>query len=141
MKYLVVQFYDNDFGSPMLAALARIWGYIDNNNSVYSQRQRLTVTQVFEKLHECGALQPMLLRLFVLETLCREVESKTRALHHWDKWTEEEVLIDKPSRLCCSDTYLRCVVEIYGQYEAIPNIEWANECAYLNLTTGKVGIF
>lgn len=139
--YLAVKFYDNDFGRPMMEALNRLWGYIDTNNMIYNQPQYLTVTQVFSKLLECGALHPMLLRLFVLETLCREVESKTRGIHIWGEWTAEEVMIDKPSHLE-PDTYLRCDIAIYGQYESIPDIEWANsESAFLNLENGQVGIF
>jgi hypothetical protein len=141
MKYLVVKFYDNDFGTPMLAALARLWGYIDGNDRAYSQPQYMNVTQVFEKLLECGAFQPMLLRLFVLENLCSDVEGKTRGLHNWHEWSAEKAMIDKPSHLE-PDTYLSCDVAIYGQYENIPDIDWANgECAYLNLTTGEVGTF
>ncbi len=139
--YLAVKFYDNDFGCPMLAALERLWGYIKDNNAVYARQNGLTKTEVFVKLLECGALQPMLLRLFILESLCRDVESKTRGLHHWAKWTEADVKIANPSHLS-PDTYLRCDVEIYGQFEIIPDIEWANsECAFLNLEDGQVGVF
>lgn len=142
MKYLVVKFYDNDFGTPMLEALNRLWGYLYDNDLNYRHANgRLTITQIVEKLLECGALQPMLLRLFVLERLCREVEDKTRGLHRWERWTAKEVMIDKPSHLE-PDTYLQCDVAICGQYEAIPDIAWANgECAFLNLKNGATGIF
>lgn len=140
--YLVAKFYDNDFGTPMLGALTRLWEYIYANNSGYADRPNcLTVEQVFQKLHECEALQPMLLRLFVLENLCQVVEGKTRGLFRWAKWTEEEVKIDKPSHLQ-PDTYLQCDVAIYGQYKVIPDLEWANsENAFMNLEDGMVGIF
>ncbi len=141
--YLAVKFYDNDFGAPMFAALERLWGYIKDNNAAYAfdGRCHLTVCRIFEKLLACDALQPMLLRLFILESLCREVESKTRGLHHWDKWTEDDVQIANPSHLE-PDSYLRCKVEIYKQFEIIPDIEWANsECAFLNLETGVVGTY
>jgi len=140
--FIVVKFFDNDFGTPMLRALDRLWEYVSTNNAMYASRvDRLTVKQVFHKLLECGALQPMLLRLFVLERLCQEVESKTRGLHRWEAWAEKEVMIDNPSRLE-PDTYLQCDVEIYEQFEAIPDIKWANdECAFLNLRDGVAGIF
>ncbi len=139
--YLSVKFYDNDFGGPMLAALERLWGYIKDNNAAYARQNGLTKTEVFVKLLECGALQPMLLRLFILESLCRDVESKTRGLHHWAKWTEDDVQIASPSHLE-PYTYLRCDVAPYEKREDIPEIEWANsERAYLNLETGVVGVY
>jgi hypothetical protein len=142
MKYLVVKFYDNDFGVPMLRALGRLWEYIKHNNAAYTFRpNHLTVLQVFQKLLDCEALQPMILRLFILESLCQEVERKTRGPHHWGEWTKEEVQINLPHHLEPNNS-LRCDVAIYGQYEVIPDIEWANgECSYLELETGVVGIF
>lgn len=142
MKYLVVKFYDNDFGHPMMEALTRLRNYIRDNVAAYTfLPNHLTLTQIYLRLHECGALQPMILRLFVLENLCRGVEQKTRSLHHWDKWTAEDVQIANPSHLE-PDTYLRCDVAFYGAYEVIPDIEWANgENVYMDLETGIVGIF
>jgi hypothetical protein len=146
--YLVVKFFDNDFGYPMLGALTRLWEYIHTNNAHLTgpdrprsaHRSGLTLTQLYQSLHECGALESLILRLFVLERLCQDVEHKTRGLTWADvDWAEH--VVKEPSHLT-DDTYLSVEVDIYGEYETIPDIEWANgECAFLNLDDGTIGIF
>ena len=62
----------------MIAALQRLWIYVSGNAHPPSR-----TPEFFEKLHAVGALEPMLMRLFVLEQACCEVEFLTRCLE-WD---------------------------------------------------------
>ena len=132
-NYLVVRFYDNDFGPPMLEALERLWTWIFVNDS------DLITPQVYRKLFDCGALQSMVLRLFVLEKLCREVEVKIHDLHRTTDWGQ--MIIENPSHLT-DDTYLKCEVSLHETQDTIKDLGWANsECAFLEIDTGLVGIF
>jgi hypothetical protein len=145
MRYLVVKFFDNDFGYPMLGALKRLWEYIYTNNAHLAgvptqSRSGLTLVEIYQKLQECGTLDSLLLRLFVLERLCFDVEHKTRGLT-WNDVDWASHAVKEPSHLT-DDTYLSVETAIYGQYERIPDIEWVNgERAFLNLADGTVGIF
>lgn len=140
---MVVKFYDNDFGRPMLAALGRLWDWINMNNAHLAGRgDYLTIPQMYQKLLKCGALKSLLLRLFILEDLCCDVEYHTRGLYHWKPWVEEKVGFDNPSDLGPPNNYLSVEVTLYEKRKDIPDLEWANgECAYLELETGGVGIF
>lgn len=124
MRYLIVQFYDNDFGIPIIAALQRLWSYINNNN----HSNMRSIAEIFERLHESGSLEPMILRLFILENLCGDVEFETRGLY----WEEVDWNKDIPE-LIPSD-YLSCSVDFTDQCP----MEWQNgECAWMHLETGQ----
>ena len=140
--YLVVKFFDNDFGTPMLRALERLWKYIHDNNarlagqrdgewiilpsgSLTICRSRPTLTKIYQKLHECGALESLILRLFVLEQLCQDVEHKTRDLARNDvDWNER--IVKDPLHLT-DDLCLSVDARLYGTYEVIPDIEHGDE--------------
>ena len=122
-KYLIVEFGDNDFGIAMIAALERLWQYVSKNAHVPSK-----IPEFFEKLHAVGALEPMVMRLFVLEQACYNMEFLTRCLD-WD-FNKKEL----PEMQL--DYYLDCPVKFS------PNVPPYNngEDAWMDLTTGKVEI-
>lgn len=137
MKYLVVEFYDNDFGCPMRAALERLWGWINTNNAhLAGHKDYLTIPQIYQKLLDSRALQSMIQRLFVLENLCYSVEHCTRGLYRGKGGGVIDPNYLEPN------TYLHCEVSLYEKREDIPDLEWANgECVFLELETGIVGVF
>lgn len=147
--YLIVKFYDNDFGRPMLAALERLWGWINTNNAhLAGHGDYLTIPQIYRRLLEQGALEQQLLRLFVLEDRCYDVEGRTRGLYNWDKWTNKEVGIDNPDDPGPPNTYLSVEVLLCDTLGAAwvwadaGDNGWANgECARLDLETGEATIF
>lgn len=123
MKYLIVEFGDNDFGIPMIAVLERLWQYVYENNHSFGE-----MSDFFEKLHAVGALEPMIMRLFVLEQACYDVEFLTRCLY-WD-FNKKEF---PEMRL---DYYLECPVKFSKSLPKPDN----GETAYMNLITGEVQI-
>lgn len=148
MRYLIVKFYDNDFGRPMRAALERLWGWINRNNThLAGYGDYLTMSQIYLRLLKCGALEQQLLRLFVLENLCCDVEGRTRGLYNGQSWQREKLGFDTPSDLGPPNTYLSieiflCDTEKAGRALADAPDGWANgECARLDLKTGGVSIF
>ena len=120
----------------MMAALRRLWGWINENNShcVGFQSDR-TVPQMFTELQKCGALQTLLQRLFVLENLCCDVEFRTRGLYR--KSVDWNALkITDPTELEPSYGYLSCDVSLHENREFAD--EWQNgEQAWLDLVTGE----
>ncbi len=125
MKYLIVKFYENDFGNPMVSALKRLWLWMDKNNRSYGVR---SLSDIFQELHKAGSLEPMLLRLFVLEELCCAVEFATRGLY----WEEVDWKKQLPPIVPCN--YLSCDIEFC---ETKPK-EWQNgEYGWLDLVTGN----
>ena len=123
MKYLIVEFGDNDFGIPIIAALERLWQYVSKNAHVSSR-----IPEFFEKLHAVNALEPMIMRLFVLEHACYDVEFLTRCLV-WD-FDKKEL---PETRL---EYYLECPVKFS---ESLPEPD-NGETAWLDLTTGEVQV-
>lgn len=148
MKYLIVKFGDNDFGYPILAALERLWGWINQNNAhLAGHGDYLTMSQIYLRLLKCGALEQQLLRLFVLEDLCYDVEGRTRGLYEGRYWSDEKLGFDHPSDLGPTNTYLGIEVHLCDALEegwawADAVDGWANgECARLNLETGEATVF
>ena len=134
--YLKVEFSDSDFGRPMVLALKRLWGWINENNGhcvgAFCER---TVPEMFSALHRVGALETMVQRIFVLETLCTTVESATRGLY-WQTVDWEEKKITQPIENERYDQYLSCTLSIHD------NNEFRNKCqngehAWLDLATGE----
>ena len=104
----------------MDAALRRLWQYVSKNAHVPSR-----IPEFFEKLHAVGALEPMVMRLFVLEQACYDVEFLTRCLE-WD-FDKKEL---PETRL---DYYLECPVKFSDSLPPYNN----GEDAWLNLATGE----
>lgn len=119
--YLIVEFGDNDFGYPMIAALQRLWQYVYENNHSHGE-----MSSFFEKLHAVGSLESMVMRLFVLEQACYDVEHLTRCLY----WTDLSNMELQEMR---QDYYLECPVEFSNDLPEPDN----GERAWLDLTTGE----
>ena len=138
-KYLVVKFYDNDFGNPIIATLRRLWGWINENNAHLSGiGDYFTIPQMYQRLHDSGALETMIHRLFVLENLCYEIEFSTRGLYYG---STNGLNLDNPGHLE-PNTHLSCEVSLHETQDTIKDLEWANgECALLKLGTGSIKIF
>ncbi len=134
--YLDVRFGDNDFGFPMIAALRRLWGWINKNNGHLTGVINRSVPQMFYELHQAGALESMIKRLLVLETLCGEVEFATRGLYvEKVDWATKKM--DKRIRSERHENYLSCEVEFHKNKRFAAH--WENgEHAWLNLVTGEV---
>lgn len=120
IRYLIIEFGDNDYGIPMIAALQRLWQYVSKNAHVSSR-----IPEFFKKLHAVGALEPMLMRLFVLEQACSDVEHLTRCLE-WD-FDKKEL---PETRL---EYYLECPVKFSADLPKPNN----GEDAWMDLETGE----
>jgi hypothetical protein len=139
-RYLRVGFGDNDFGVPVQAALKRIWADVHENNGhlidpVWGRRdyELGSLPDMFQRLHEVGALEPMIARAIDCENHYSEVEHATRGLHS-TKFSWEDKVVTKTFK-SITDTYLSTDLSFHvGMSE-----EWANgEEAWLDLETGKV---
>lgn len=129
MNYLIVKFYDNDFGNPMVSALKRLWTWMNESNGHlgFAVGDR-SLPEMFQELHKAGSLEPMLLRLFILEDLCLVVEFATRGLY----WEDVDWKLELPPLI--PSNYLSCDIEFC---EVKPK-EWNNgEYGWLNLVTGE----
>ncbi len=139
-RFLEVVFGDNDFGIPMEAALSRLWGYVHENNAHLVSVAPRSIPWMFVGLHEAGVLKGLVDRLFILETLCLDVEHSTRGLY-WEtvdlkKHALETEVIDAKRY----ESYLNCDLSFH--VDNLFTIGGQNgECACLDLTTGYVEIY
>lgn len=139
MIFIEVAFGDNDFGFPIVAALKRLWGYVHKNNAHLVESNSRTVPQMFYELHKHSALETMIKRLFVLETLCGSVEFKTRGLAY-KKVDWKEKIIKGPHGFKGHDNYLGCAVKFHKTKKFTH--KWQNgEHAWLDLETGESDTF
>lgn len=129
MNYLIVKFYENDYGNPMVSALKRLWTWMDKRNGRLGPPVGgRSLSEMFQELHKAGSLEPMLLRLFILEELCLAVEYATRGLY----WKEVDWKIELPPLI--PSNYLSCDIEFC---ETKPKECQNGEYGWLNLVTGE----
>ncbi len=141
MKYLNVEFGDNDFGWNMMAALKQLWHFIDENNGHmlrFTNDKSRTIPQIFFELHKLNLLEPMLKRLFVIDTLTNSVEVMTRGLYdHPPMYEKLPSLLDECKN---HDYYLSCFITFHETDDFTKQCQ-NSECAWLNLNTGDVDTF
>ena len=145
--FLEVQFSDNDFGLPLVAALKRLWGWVHKNNTymIVAGFSARTVPQMFEELHKAEVLEGMIKRLFVCETLAFDIEFATRGLAEerintqWIQMTKRFATISH-KELDKTQSYLQISVCLHDTNDFTK--EWQNaEHAWLNLETGEADTF
>ena len=86
----------------------------------------LSAEDCFQELHKIGKLESMLIRLFVLEQSCYDVEFLTRCLYK--DWNRISVLPE-----ITQDYYLECPVKFSNSLPEPDN----GETAWLDLTTSE----
>lgn len=142
MKYLEVDFYDNDFGYPIRDAVKKIWDWIFESNEHMlmggEDWSDKTLSQVFQALHEAGALQPMIQRTYQIECLHSAVEFATRGLYWKEvKWEKKKIGLLSAKELgnCDSiDIKFRPDDSFMRKTECTNN----GESLVLNLETGEI---
>lgn len=137
MKYLEVDYHDNDYGWPVKAALERLWGYLHENNGHLLKGKPLS--SVFVSLHRAGSLVTLIERLYCLEDMAGDVEYLTRGLHFMGRFPVEwkKARIKSPGEFSHKNTYLTFKLHFRKTDKEIN--KWQNgEVAYLELETGKV---
>ena len=138
-RFLQVKFGDNDFGFPMEAALARLWGWVHKNNGHLVRVVPRSIPQMFVELHKSGVLTTLVDRLFVLETLCSDIENATRGLY-WETvdWDTKTIIGSLNAKQY--ESYLSCDLSFHADKSFAS--EWQNgEHAWLDLNNGEVETF
>lgn len=138
-RFLEVAFQDNDFGIPIEAALRRLWKYVHESNGHLIRVADRSIPQMFVGLHDAGVLKSLVERLFVLETLCMDVEGATRGLYYetvdWKRNSLETEAIDAKRY----EDYLSCELSFHNEREFVEGQN--GEHAWLDLTSGEVEVF
>ncbi len=144
--YLHIKASDNDFSFPLQEALEEFWQYMnDNNKTSYLcpiedrwKNDDIAQADLFVSLHTAGQLKPMLIRMWVLRTLLREVETMTR--HIDDKGVSaynktECMTMSNP----IEDTYSSYLEDFEIEFCDSMDEEWNNgEDGWLDLNNGEV---
>lgn len=151
MQYLEVIFGDNDFGLCVKDGLKRVWEWTHSNNAHLLANRGQDLHKIFQKLHQHGALKPLLERAIYLEYLYWTVEFATRGLYwdhgpvkhsgcsvQWDKTKIAQVSAKEVAKPITN--YLD--IELHFRKSGAFKEKWRNsEHAYLNLETGEADTF
>lgn len=140
-SYLIVKFYDNDFGRPVQDALKRLWLYVHENNA-HLLKEGETVAALIRYMHKVKMLVPAIQRLVDCEDLAGDVEYLTRELnHHHGRWgwpSQDQEL--KAGLRSITGDYL--AIDVVFKMTDQEQKRWQNgEWAYLDLETGKAETF
>lgn len=141
MKYLEVEYGDNDFGWPVERALKRLWENIVKNNTHFP---KVAIADLFVFLHGKKALVVILARLVDAECIADNAEFATRGISNYldSCYPLKEFSIDSNPKKYKSITgdYLNLTLRLHKNKEFAR--DWKNgEHAYLNLVSGKVVCF
>jgi hypothetical protein len=145
-KFLRIDFYDNDFGGPVVNAISRIWRDIKNNNYHITSKinpndghfSDRSMSEMFYGLHKVDLLEKMLKLTIDCEYLYSKVEFATRGLY-WKKLRLSEKEVDTNLE-SITDGYLDFKLSFHKDDSFIK--EWNDgESAFLNLETGEVSPF
>ena len=139
-RYLKVAFMDNDFGTPVQAAVTRLWKDIRDNNAHLlvgietEYESSRTLADIFYELLKCGALKTMLNRAVDAEDHYSDVEFATRGLYHPKvQWGKHRLLSKHFNAL--TTRYLTLKLSLHPERST----EWANhEELWLDTMTGEV---
>lgn len=138
MKYLRIDFHDNDFGLCVRLALERLWKDLNENNhggdTPFSDR---TIPQMFELLHKIGILLPLVMKAIDCENNWSNIEFTTRGLY-WEKvkWVKKGVKEELES----VKGYLNIDISFYKTKRFTK--KWNNgESVWLDLENGEAGSF
>lgn len=146
IKFLRIDFGDNDFGRPIMDALHRIWKDIHRNNYHITSKMGpddkhfsdRSIADMFIELHKVGALTSMLNLAIDCEYMYGRVEFATRGLY-W-KTVRWEDSITNNHLESITDRYLKFDISFHKNNKFAD--EWNNsESAYLDLETGEVKTF
>ena len=136
MKYLIIEYGDNDFGMYVSAALDRLWSNVNYSNG-HIQEYR-TLAQMIYGLH-CGkVLYGIICLLIDAEYMAGDAEHATRGLY-WKKVNWKESKIHKPERNI-TNKYLNISIKFTKDNKFMKK-DRNGESAYLNLLTGETTTF
>lgn len=136
MKYLSVNFRDNDFSNEVGEALVLLWKFVQWSNK--EERDETNIPKLFQKLHEHGYLLPMLQRLIDTVYLQTQVERLARGLTE-DYWPEFSPLNDIEEMRSITE-YLTLTISFHDDLD-FTQADGNYENAWIELSTGFVEHF
>lgn len=138
--FLEIKFHDNDFGTDIIEAIRKIYGYIHSDIFHHSRDNTRTVTEAFLHLHEQGLLIQMIKKQVTALALWHDVEWCIRGIYNKEYKAMHKIkpLTEEVDHL--QNYFGDMELEFHENGEFTLN--WKNyEHTYIDLENGNSGVF